>query len=71
MKRLEFDGQTTPTTWPSVSLCMIVKNEAQDLAACLESVGDLASEIIIVDTGSTDGTVEIARQFRAQIKHFT
>lgn len=50
---------------------MIVKNEAQDLAACLESVGDLASEIIIVDTGSTDGTVEIARQFGAQIKHFT
>lgn len=71
MKRLEFDGQTVPTAWPSVSLCMIVKNEEPDLAACLESVGDLASEIIIVDTGSTDGTVEIARKFGAQVKHFT
>ncbi|MFN8455267.1 MAG: glycosyltransferase [Anaerolineae bacterium] len=71
MKRLEFDGQTAPAAWPSVSLCMIVKNEEQDLAACLESVGDFAGEIIIVDTGSTDRTVEIARAFGAQVKHFT
>ncbi len=71
MKQLEFGGQYAPATWPSVSLCMIVKNEEQDLAACLESVGDLPSEIIIVDTGSTDRTVEIARAFGAQVKHFT
>jgi len=43
-----------------LSLCMIVKNEAERLSACLESVRDAVDEIIIVDTGSTDGTKEIA-----------
>ncbi len=46
-----------------LSLCMIVRNEADVLARCLASVGTLADEIVIVDTGSTDGTLEIARQF--------
>ncbi len=65
-----FDGRTPPVAWPTVSLCMIVKNEADNLAACLESVGDFASEIIIVDTGSTDRTVEIAESFGARVKYF-
>lgn len=67
---LAFDGQAPPSAWPSVSLCMIVKDEAANLAACLESVGDFAGEIIIVDTGSSDRTVEIAESFGAQVKHF-
>jgi Tfp pilus assembly protein PilF len=67
----EFDGLNPPETCPSVSLCMIVKNEADNLADCLTSVGDFPTEIIIVDTGSTDSTVEIARSFGARVEHFT
>src|SRR5690606_30300126 len=46
-----------------VSAAMIVRDEADHLAECLESVGPFADEIRIVDTGSTDGTVEVARRF--------
>ncbi len=45
-----------------ISLCMIVKNEEKTLARCLESAGGLADEIIVVDTGSDDGTPAIAAQ---------
>ena len=44
----------------TISLCMIVKNEEDTLARCIKSVKDIADEIIIVDTGSTDKTREIA-----------
>ncbi len=67
---LNFDGRNPPATWPPVSLCMIVKNEEDNLAGCLASVADFAAEIIIVDTGSTDRTVEIARSFGAKVRHF-
>ena len=43
-----------------ISLCMIVKNEEAVLARCLDSIKELMDEIIIVDTGSTDRTKEIA-----------
>ncbi len=58
------------TKSPTISVCMIVKNEAKKLRSCLESLGDLASEIIIVDTESTDGTVSIAQEFGARVFHF-
>lgn len=48
---------------PKLSLCMIVKNEEQFLEQCLLSVQGLVDEIIIVDTGSTDKTKEIAAKF--------
>ncbi|RAV15294.1 glycosyltransferase [Paenibacillus contaminans] len=54
----------------TVSLCMIVKNEEQTLARCLSSVCDLVDEIVILDTGSTDRTKAIARQFDAAIYDF-
>ena len=54
----------------SVSLCMIVKNEEDVLERCLESAAGLADEIIIVDTGSTDRTREIAARFTDQIFDF-
>jgi glycosyltransferase involved in cell wall biosynthesis len=55
---------------PGISLCMIVKNEEKYLAGCLESVKNLVDEMIIVDTGSIDKTVEIAESFGAHVKYF-
>ncbi|MPS71858.1 MAG: glycosyltransferase family 2 protein [Chryseobacterium sp.] len=53
-----------------ISLCLIVKNEEEVLARCLESARDFADEIIIVDTGSTDKTKEIAKRFTDKIYDF-
>lgn len=55
---------------PMLSLCMIVKNEEKHLARCLSSVKDVVDEIVIVDTGSSDRTIEIAESFDAKIFHF-
>ena len=55
---------------PTLSLCMIVKNEEKHLARCLSSVKGVADEIVIVDTGSSDKTIEIAESFGAKIFHF-
>lgn len=55
---------------PTISLCMIVKNEEHYLEDCLTSVRPHVDEIIVVDTGSTDGTVEIARKGGARVFHF-
>lgn len=52
---------------PTISLCMIAKNEADFLEQCLNSVKEIVDEIIIVDTGSTDNTKEIAKKFNAKI----
>jgi len=52
---------------PGISLCMIVKNEERFLEQCLNSVADVVDETIVVDTGSTDRTVEIARRFGATV----
>lgn len=55
----------------SVSLCMIVKNEEEVLGRCLESLRGFADEIIIVDTGSEDGTKEIAGKYTDRIYDFS
>ena len=54
----------------TISLCMIVRNEEKVLARCLESVRGCVDEIIIVDTGSSDGTKEIAARFTDKIYDF-
>ncbi len=54
----------------TISLCMIVKNEEKYLDKCLKCVQGKVDEIIIVDTGSTDRTVEIAEKYGSIIKYF-
>ncbi len=54
----------------TVSLCMIVKNEEAVLARCLDSIQDAVDEIVIVDTGSTDATKEIAARYTDKIYDF-
>lgn len=54
----------------TISLCMIVKNEEAVLERCLDSIADLMDEIIIVDTGSTDCTKELAAKYTSKIYDF-
>ena len=54
---------------PRVSLCMITRNEERFLPRCLELAKDAVDEIVIVDTGSTDRTVQIAESFGARVLH--
>ena len=51
----------------TISLCMIVKDEEMHIARCLDSVAGLVEEIIIVDTGSVDRTVEIASGYTSKV----
>jgi len=54
---------------PTISAAMIVKDEEDMLPQCLRSVIDVVDEIIVVDTGSKDKTVEIAEGFGAKVYH--
>lgn len=54
----------------TVSVCMIVKNEEETLARCLDSLGDIPDEIIIADTGSSDNTKEIAGRYTDKVYDF-
>lgn len=47
---------------PLISICMIVKNEINNLPACLQSIAPLGDEIVIIDTGSNDGTLDYLKQ---------
>ncbi len=64
MKRMK-----TKKKEPTLSACMIVKNEEALLPQCLESIRNVVDEMVIVDTGSTDGTVRIAESFGAKVYH--
>ncbi|MCK4467674.1 MAG: tetratricopeptide repeat protein, partial [Desulfobacterales bacterium] len=59
----------TKSARPTISACMIVKNEEKMLPQCLESIKDYVNEIVVVDTGSTDSTVEIAESHGARVYH--
>lgn len=58
-----------PQARPTISVCMMVKNEEKNLPRALDSVKDWVDEIIVVDTGSTDRTVEIAESYGAKVYH--
>lgn len=52
---------------PTLAIAMIVKNEADNLVACLRSCEGLANEMVVVDGGSSDNTADIAREFGAKV----
>lgn len=53
-----------------ISLCMIVKDEEQHVGACLRSAASVVDEMIVVDTGSTDATAEVAASLGAVVHSF-
>lgn len=52
-----------------ISACIIAKNEEDSIKRCLDSLKDAVDEIILVDTGSEDNTIEIAKSYGAKIYH--
>ena len=52
-----------------LTACMIVRNEEENIRRCLSSIVSLVDEIVVVDTGSTDNTVQIAESFGARVYH--
>jgi tetratricopeptide (TPR) repeat protein len=60
-------SQVNAPARPRISLVMIVKNEERFLRSCLISARELADEIVVVDTGSTDSTIAIASEFGAKV----
>ena len=52
----------------TISLCMIVKNEERTLPGCLACLKDLVDEMVIVDTGSTDGTVDFVQRYAERLR---
>ena len=70
MTSADFGDRPTAANRPFLSLCMIVKNEGKNLERCLKSAAPFVDEIVIVDTGSQDNTLEIARRFGAKLDTF-
>jgi hypothetical protein len=61
--------KAVPASDQTVSLCMIVKDEEAMLPRALAAIAEYVDELIVVDTGSTDRTVEIAESFGATVLH--
>lgn len=53
-----------------ISACLIVKNEAANISNCLSNIHKIVQQIIVVDTGSTDNTVELATTYGVEIYHY-
>jgi tetratricopeptide (TPR) repeat protein len=66
-RAIELADRAQPATGLRLSLCMIVRDEEEMLPRCLAAVADAVDELVVVDTGSTDRTVEIARSFGARV----
>lgn len=65
-RKIEMKHKTLTT----LSVCMIVKDEQAYLGPCLQSIKTVADEIVVVDTGSTDRTADIARIFGAKVFYY-
>lgn len=60
----------TKNTGPfRLSACMMVKDEEANLPRCLQSIQPFIDELIVVDTGSSDRTIQIAESFGASVYH--
>lgn len=59
------------STRRTLSVCIIARDEEHHIARCLESARAVGDQIVVVDTGSRDATVEIAMRYGAEIGHFT
>jgi tetratricopeptide (TPR) repeat protein len=68
-KSMKVKNRAIPNKSHTISACMMVKSEEELLPRCLESIRVLVDEIIVVDTGSTDRTIEIAKSYGAQVYH--
>ena len=55
---------------PTISACLIVKDESSVLQRCLSSLKGVADEIVVVDTGSTDNTKEMASKYTEKVFDF-
>ncbi|HEX3517437.1 MAG TPA: glycosyltransferase [Solirubrobacteraceae bacterium] len=66
-RALEVAARARPAEGLRLSLCMIVRDEQEMLPGCLAAVADVVDELVVVDTGSVDRTVEIARSFGALV----
>lgn len=69
-QKLTHTHLSIPEQEQTLSVCMIVRNEETILPKCLNSIKEIADEIIIVDTGSTDRTKEIAKSYGAKLFDF-
>jgi len=63
------DASNVKSTKPTLSLCMIVKDEEKNIERCINSIKEIVDEIVVVDTGSNDKTVEIAEGLGARVIH--
>ena len=54
-----------------LSVCIITKNEEKNIERCLKALSGYGFELVVIDTGSTDGTMEIARQYTDKLYEFT
>ena len=55
----------------NLSVCIIAKNEEKNIEKCLQALSEFPFEIVVVDTGSTDRTAEIAREYTQEVHFFT
>lgn len=67
---MDWPGLPDPNDPPRLSVSMIVKNEEQFLDQCLSTLEGVAHQVVVVDTGSTDRTVQIAEAYGAEVHHF-
>jgi len=67
---IDWPEPPAPSDTPRLSVCMIVKDEEEFILQAVKSVKDLAHQVVVVDTGSTDRTVALAESLGAEVHHF-